>query len=75
MIEKETFIINNRDGSVSLDAYAGMSREDLKTRCRELCRELDKWQHLGMSLYEDGKDSLSDCQKTKIRALIEAYRD
>lgn len=74
-IEKETFVINNADGSISLDAYAGQSREELKTRCRELCSSLSEWHTIAMVLAKHGKDGLWPEARKKVDDLIEAYRD
>lgn len=74
-IERETFVINNLDGSISLDAYAGKSREELKERCGELGRAISDWQHIAMVLATYGKDVLSPPDRDKIDQLIEAYRD
>ncbi len=74
-INQEKFVIDNPDGSVSLDPYAGMSREELKTNCGHLCCALDSWQHIAMTLYESGKERLSVDQTAKVTKLIEAYRD
>ena len=74
-IAAETFVINNPDGSISLDAYAGKSRDELKMRCGELCRALGEWHFIAMALFEAGKDRLSDYQRDKIEKLIEAYKD
>jgi hypothetical protein len=73
--EHETFVIRNTDGSVSLDPYAGKSREQLKMRCGELCRALDVWQHIAMSIAESGKEGLSPEELNKLNQLIEAYND
>lgn len=74
----ETFVINNPDGSISLDAYAGKSREELKQRCRELAMALNDWQFAAISAATDGANSLESVRepyRSKIAALIEAYRD
>ena len=71
----ETFVINNPDGSISLDAYAGKSREDLKSQCREFCRAIDEWQMIAMVIAEHGTDGLSPEDKARLDNLIEAYRD
>lgn len=73
--ERETFVINNEDGSVSLDPYAGKSREELKQRCGELCRALDDWQRIAMVLAEEGKDGLWPDARKELDDLIEAYKD
>ena len=72
-VTAETYAVHNPDGSVSLDPYARKTRSELKVRCGELCRELDKWQHIAMALFEHG--SLSDRDQREIERLIEAYRD
>jgi hypothetical protein len=73
--KSETFVIHNPDGSISLDAYAGMSRDELKTRCGELCRELNEWHFIAMELFDGGKDSLSPAAREKVERLVEAYKD
>ena len=74
-IENETFVINNPDGSISLDAYHGKSREELKERCGELCMALDEWQHIAMALAEHGKEGLSPADLAKVERMIDAYKD
>lgn len=71
----ETFVINNRDGSISLDADAGLSRDDLKRRCSNLRYALLDWQMIAMQVYEMGKDGLSPKDRAKIEELIEGYKD
>jgi hypothetical protein len=71
----ETFVIHNPNGSVSLDPYARRTREELKRRCGELCRALDAWQWIAMTLSESGRDGLSQEQRSELDHLIEAYRD
>lgn len=74
-IENETFVIHNADGSVSLDAYAGMTREELKAQCSVLCMALNEWQFIAMNLFENGKDRLPQQSRQKVERLIEAYSD
>jgi len=71
----ETFVINNSDGSMLLDAYAGKSREELKQHCRNLSRAVDEWQMIALQLAEHGKDDLSPEDRNRVETLIEAYRD
>jgi hypothetical protein len=74
-IELETFVINNPDGSISLDAYAGKSRDELKEHCRELCMALGNWQMIAIVLAGRGKDGLRLEDRDKLERLIEAYQD
>lgn len=74
-IESETFVIHNPNGTVSLDPWAGKTREQLKHRCGELCRALGEWQEIAMMLSEIGRDGLSEDQRNELDRLIEAYRD
>jgi len=74
-ISNETFVIDNPDGSISLDADAGLSREALKKRCRSLRLALLDWQMIAMQAYERGKDGLCQEDRKKVESLIEAYRD
>jgi hypothetical protein len=71
----ETFVTHNSNGSVSLDAWAGMSREELKARCSELLHAISNWQMIAMQLAEFGKDGLAPEDLTKVENLIEGYRD
>ena len=71
----ETFVVNNLDGSISLDACAGMSRDKLKERHSELCSAVLDWQMIAMQLAEFGKEGLSPGDLAKVEALIEGYRD
>jgi hypothetical protein len=74
----EKFATDNPDGSMSLDAYAGWSREELKRHCRRLSRSLDGWQFSAMFAATDGANSLenvSEPHRSKIANLIEAYSD
>ena len=32
------------------DAYAGLSEDQLKERCRQLCRSLTRWQLMAMAM-------------------------
>lgn len=73
--EHETFVINNLDGSISLDAYAGQSREELKERCRKLVSAIGEWQMIALVLAEHGKDDLSPEDRKRVETLIDAYRD
>jgi len=74
-IEEETFVARNPNGSVSLDPWAGKSREQLKQRCGELCRSLDEWQRMAMTLFDRGRDGLLLEEQAKIKLLIDAYSD
>lgn len=74
-IADETFVTNNPDGSISLDAYAGKTREELKERCRELVRAVSDWQMIAMGLHEYGRSGLSEDDLAKLDRLIEGYRD
>lgn len=71
----ETFVIDNPDGSISLDACAGMSREELKERCSELRSAVLDWQMIAMQLAEFGKEGLSIEDLVLVETLIEGYRD
>lgn len=71
----ETFVTDHPDGSVSLDAYAGKTREELKQRCRELVQAVDCWQMIALHLHEYGRAGLSEDDLGKLDHLIEAYRD
>jgi uncharacterized protein YbgA (DUF1722 family) len=73
--EHETFVTTNPDGSISLDAYAGKSREELKEKCRKLVRAVGEWQMIALHLAEYGKDSLSPEDRNRVETLLEAYRD
>jgi hypothetical protein len=73
--EHETFAVHNPDGSVSLDTWARKTREQLKTRCGELCRALDDWQWIAITLSEGGREALSPEQLSDLDRLIEAYKD
>jgi hypothetical protein len=72
---RETFVTNNPDGSISLDAYAGQSREELKEHCRKLVRAVGEWQMIALVLAEYGKDDLSPEDRNRVETLLEAYRD
>jgi len=71
----ETFVVNNPDGSISLDADAGLSREDLKRRCSHLRSALLDWQMIAMHLAEFGKSGLAAEDLKKVETLVEGYRD
>lgn len=71
----ETFVVNNPDGSISLDPCAGKSRDELKERCSELCSAVLDWQMIAMQLAEFGKEGLSPEDLIKVEDLLEAYRD
>lgn len=76
--ESEKFVIHNADGSVSLDAYAAMSRDELKERCRELCAAVGDWQFAAMAAATGGANSLENIRepyRSQIARLIEAYED
>ena len=55
------------------DPYDGWPVERLKERCRDLCRAVDTWQHIAMTLVEGGK--LHPESQAKVDHLIEAYKD
>lgn len=74
-IEDEKWVTDNEDGSISLDAYAGWTRDRLKERCRELGSHLMRWQMIAMACYEGGKGGLSEDDRRKVESLIEAYSD
>jgi hypothetical protein len=71
-IELETFVVHNPDNSVSLDPYAKMTREQLKTKCGQMSRALSKWQFLAMDALQG---TLDHDERTEILSLIEAYSD
>ena len=74
----ESFVTTNPDGSVTLDAYAGKFRDELKSRCRELCSALNEWQFIAMEAATAHGNCLSNVPehaRTKIANMIEAYRD
>ena len=74
-IEQETFVVDNGDGSISLDPYAGKSRAELKTRCGELCRTLDRWQHIALVLSDGGIGALPAEWRDELLRLRSAYSD
>ena len=74
-IEDEQWCSKNPDGSISLDPWAGMTREELKERCGELIRALDEWHFIAMIAAEEGKDALPPHWRKKLDDMIEAYRD
>lgn len=71
----ETFVVNNADGSISLDADAGMTRADLKRRCSDLRSALLDWQMIAMQLAEKGRAGLGPEDLDKVDSLIKAYQD
>ena len=71
----ETFVIHNPGGTVSLDPWFGKTRQELKTRCGQLSRALDRWQWIAMLLSEHGRSGLSQAQRDELDGLIKAYRD
>ena len=61
-----------------IDAYEGWTEEQLKTRCRELVRAVDKYQRISMHLGSAAPGLLNDLPKEwadDVRSLIEAHRD
>lgn len=74
-IKNESFAVHLPNGCVTLDPYARKTREELKRRCRELCRALDEWQTIAMIISERGRDGLEYEQRANLDRLIEAYRD
>lgn len=77
-LAKEEFLTMNPDGSVTLDAYAGKTREELKHRCRDLASAVDRWQLAAMFAATGGTNSLDQVPepyRSKIRKMIEAYSD
>ena len=77
-IKEERFVIHNADGSISLDAYHSMSRDELKARCGELCRAIGDWQFAAMAAATDGSNTLANIRepyRSQIARLIEAYED
>lgn len=73
-IEDEQWITHHPDNSITLDAYAGMSREELKQRCRDLCINLDLWRFIAMEVYRSGPDLPAHYRK-KLDALVATYED
>jgi hypothetical protein len=66
------------NNSVSLDPNAGLSRDQLKKKCRVLSRALNDWQFAAMSAAQDNGNDLENVRepyRTKIREMIEAYSD
>lgn len=77
-IESETFVIDNPDSSISLDAYHGKTREELKEHCRELVAAVDEWQFAAMHAATEGGNSLDNVRephRSQIARLIDAYSD
>ena len=78
-VSEEKFVTHHPDdNSVSLDPYAGLSREQLKKLCYELSRALTDWQFAAMSAAQDSGNNLENVRepyRSKIRELIEAYED
>jgi len=77
-VSHESFVTTNPDGSVTLDAYAGKTREELKARCRELSMALNEWQFIAMETATAHGNCLSNVPehaRAKIANMIEAYRD
>lgn len=73
-IEDEEWITHHADNRITLDAYAGMSREDLKQLCRDLCDNLDLWRFIAMEVYRSG-DKLPEHYRKKLDALVATYED
>ena len=74
----EQWVTDNGDGSVTLDTYAGWSRDKLKQRCRELCRAVDKWQFAAMHAATNGSNSIEQVQepyRSHVANMIDAYSD
>jgi hypothetical protein len=77
-ISTETFVIDNPDGSISLDAYAGWTRERLKERCMELVMALSDWQFAAVCAATEGGNSIENVRepyRSKIQQTIDAYAD
>lgn len=77
-IADETWVTNNPDGSISLDAYAGKSRDELKDRCSELLMALEDWRFTAVSAATDGGNTIENVRepyRSKIAQVIEAYSD
>jgi hypothetical protein len=74
----ETFVTDNADGSITLDAYANWSRKELKQHCRKLGMALENWKFAAMNAATDGDNSLLNVRepdRAKIKNMIEAYSD
>ncbi len=77
-ISKEEFLIDNGDGSVSIDPYYGKTREELKTRCIELCRAISDLQFAAMFAATDNGNDIENVRepyRSEIKKLIDAYKD
>lgn len=61
--------------AITIDAYDSWSNEQLKRRCRELCRALDKWQRIAGIIKTEGFDVLPKDWQADVDRLIEAYKD
>jgi hypothetical protein len=59
----------------TLDIYEGWSQERLKQRCLELCRAVDEWQRIAMTVAEHGAAGLPDDDRFRLERLIKAYQD
>ncbi len=65
-------------GVFVLDAYAGFTNEQLKSRCIALVSAVDKYQHISMILADHAPDALNnlpDAWRTDVLRLIDAYKD
>lgn len=59
------------------DPYDGWPVDKLKDRCRSLCLEVDRWQHMAMAMSgaPGSREKLHPDDRIKLDRLIEAYRD
>ena len=60
----------------TFDAYEGKTLDEMKSRARELCRALMRWQMTALLLAEKhGTEGLSAERAAEVNRLIEAYKD
>jgi hypothetical protein len=64
---------NRRARTITIDAYDGWTTEQLKKRCRELCRALHEWEMIALNVYEGNFDSLPEDLRKKLLGLQAAY--
>lgn len=60
------------------DPYKGMSAAEVKNRCRELVRVVDRWQKIAMTMgvtEPKALKGLPDNDRLRVEGLIESYRD
>lgn len=58
------------------DPYAGKTLAEMKQRARDLCRHLERWQFIAMSLAEGrGVESLPREWREMLARHVEAYKD